>query len=183
MKWIIGLGIFFVLVLMLIAPYNNMVGLKADAEKKASNIEVQQQRRFDLIPQLVGAVKGSMKQEQKVFGDIANARTKYAGAPSGSAEKVEAANQYEGALARLLVVMENYPQLKSIDRIADLQTQIEGTENRISQVRQDYNDSAQAYNLATRTFPNMIFAGIFGFKEMPLFAQKVGADAVPNVEL
>lgn len=185
--FLIGLGIFALIVLMfvgsVIGSYNNLVGLRVQAQTKAAQVETQQQRRFDLIPQLVGAVKGSMKQEQAVFKAIADARTKYAGAPSGTPDKIAAANQYESAFARLLVVMENYPQLKSIDRIGDLMVSIEGTENRISQARQDYNEAAQEYNRTRQSFPTMIIAGMFGFNDMPLFQGKAGSENAPQVNL
>src|SRR3990167_3703067 len=95
--------------------YNGLVTQRTEFQTQQGQVETQLQRRFDLVPNLVGAVKGAMKQEQAVFSAIADARTKYAGAPAGSKEKVEAANQYKSALGRLLVIMENYPQLKSID--------------------------------------------------------------------
>src|SRR3990167_6184705 len=174
------LGILGFIALSLMGLYNGLVGKRAEVQTQRAQVETQLQRRFDLVPNLVGAVKGAMKQEQAVFSAIADARTKYAGAPAGSKEKVEAANQYESALGRLLVIMENYPQLKSIDTVQDLMTQLEGTENRVSVARQRYNEAVQVYNVSIRTFPTNLLAGMFGFTEEPLFQAVEGAQTAPK---
>jgi LemA protein len=147
-----------------------------------SQVETQYQRRFDLIPNLVEATKGTMKQEQKVFGAIAEARTRYSGAQTGG-EKVEAANQMESALARLLVIMENYPQLKSNETVQQLMAQLEGTENRIAVERRRYNEVVQDYNTTIKRFPGALFAGMFGFDAKPYFNSEEGADKAPKVDL
>ncbi len=181
--FLITFGVIFVLALWVMGSYNRLVNLQTEAQTQQAQIEAQLQRRFDLVPNLVATVKGAMNQEQAVFKAIADARTRYAGAAAGTPAKVEAANQYEGALARLLVVMENYPQLKSIDRVQDLMVSLEGTENRISVARQRYNESVRDYNRATRTFPSSIFAGMFNFEQLPLFEAQSGAGTAPKVEL
>src|SRR5581483_572720 len=140
------------------------------------------QRRHDLIPQLIGAVRGALGQEQKVFGDLAKARENYAGA-STPTDKVAASNQEGAALSRLLVIVENYPQLQSIQAVQDLQTQIEGTENRINQARHDYNGVVNEYNTSIRRFPRSLLAGIFGFDKKPLFSATTESRDVPTVDL
>lgn len=184
--FLITLGIIGVIVLMfigwIIGSYNGLVQLQNEAQTQQAQIETQLQRRFDLVPNLVSSVQGAMSQEQAVFKAIADARTRYAGAPSGTPEKIDAANQYESALSRLLVIMENYPQLRSIDRVQDLMVSLEGSENRISVARQRYNESVRDYNLRRRSFPTMIIAGIMGFQEMKLFEAQTGAENAPKVE-
>lgn len=185
--FLIGLGVFFILsaifISSLVGTYNGLINSRANVIEAQAQVETQQQRRFDLVPQLVGAVRGTLKQEQVVFKAIADARTKYAGTSSGSSERVEATNQYESALARLMVVIENYPELKSNERVADLMVSIEGTENRISVARQRYNEIATIYNKEIKQFPTMIFAAMFGFQEQKLFAGQAGSENAPEVNL
>jgi LemA protein len=121
-------------------------------------------------------------QEQEVFGQIARARQNYAGANT-VAEKDEATDEFSSAISRLLVIMENYPQLRSNDNVRDLQVQLEGTENRIGQARRDYNGVVRDYNVTIRRFPRSLLAGMFGFDRKPLFeAEEVSRDA-PTVDL
>jgi LemA protein len=185
-RWLIPVavvaGVFFLIVLPLIASYNGMVNKQQAVDQKFADLDATLQRRHDLIPQLVGAVKGVLGQEQKVFGDIAQARTHYAGATSDT-DKVAAANQEGSAIARLLVIMENYPQLQSAQNVQDLQTQIEGTENRINQARQDYNAVATQYNTSIRRFPRSLLAGMFGFDKKALFSASTESRDVPTVDL
>lgn len=171
----------FSIVSALAGSYNNLVGLRESARTELSQVETQLQRRFDLVPNLVATVKGAMKQEQAVFGAIAEARTKYAGAPAGSSEKLQAANQYESALGRLLVVMENYPQLQSIGTVKDLMVSLEGTENRIGVARQRYNENVKGYNQTLQTFPTNIIGGMFGFTQMSRFESVDEAKVAPVV--
>jgi len=163
--------------------YNGLVTQRTEFQTQQGQVEAQLQRRFDLVPNLVGAVKGAMAQEQKVFKDIADARTHYAGTPAGTPEKIEATNQFEGALSRLLVIMENYPQLKSIDTVQALMTQLEGTENRISVARQRYNEAVQPYNNSVQMFPGNIIAGMLGFKYQPFYKGQAGSEFAPRVDL
>lgn len=167
----------------LVGLYNNLVTLEQDVENKQAQVEVVLQRRFDLIPNLVNSTKGVLKQEQTIFTEIANARSRYAGATSGSNEKVDAANQLESSLSRLLVIVENYPTLKSDQTVKDLMTELAGTENRISVERQRYNDSVTVFNKQVKLFPTNIFAGMFGFEAKTLFVAVEAANNAPTVEL
>ena len=175
-------GIVAVIVLYGIVSYNGFVRMDTAVDNQWAQVETQYQRRFDLIPNLVSSVQGVLKQEQKVFGDIAEARTRYSGASTVS-EKVAAANQVESALARLLVVMENYPQLRSVEAVTNLMTQLEGTENRISVERKRFNDSVATLNAATKRFPSNLIASIFGFDAREYFEAAEGAEKAPKVEL
>jgi LemA protein len=161
--------------------YNKMVTANEGVDNMWAQVETQYQRRFDLIPNLVESVKGAMVQEQKVFGDLADARTRYAGAQTVS-EKAGAATQVESALARLLVVMENYPQLKSIETVQTLMVQLEGTENRISVERKRFNDAAMAFNVMIKRLPAKWFASIYGFSEKAYFEAASGAENAPAVK-
>ncbi len=161
--------------------YNKLVTASETVDTQWAQVETQYQRRFDLIPNLVNSVKGAMQQEEAVFSAIADARTRYAGAPSVDA-KAQAASEVESAFARLLVVMENYPQLKSIDTVQTLLAQIEGTENRISVERGRYNDDVRIYNLSVRRFPGSMVAGLFGYDVKAYFQAAAGSDAAPTVE-
>lgn len=173
---------FLVIILSLIGSYNGLVNRQADVDKAVADLEVQLQRRFDLIPNLVSAVKGAMAQEREVFDSIAEARTRYAGAKSSS-DRLEAAVDVEQALGRLLVVVENYPQLASLQNVRDLQVDLAGTENRVAQARRVFNESATSYNVAIRRFPRSIIAGMFGFERYDLFEADQGADKAPEVDL
>lgn len=185
-KGLIAIGV-IVLVLVVVGIamsgyYNSFISKSRAVDNQWAQVETQYQRRFDLIPNLVEATKGTLKQEQKVFGEIADARTRYSGA-STPAQKVAAANQMESALSRLLVIVENYPQLRSNATVQQLMAQIEGTENRISVERRRYNDAATDYNTSISRFPGVVFAGMFGFKEKPLFKSQIGAEKAPKVDL
>lgn len=163
------------------SSYNSLVTLNVAADTQWKQVETQYQRRFDLIPNLVESVKGIMKQEQTVFNDIAEARTQYSGAVTAD-QKAAAASQVEGALGRLLVITENYPQLKSSDTVQSLMTQLEGTENRISVERTRFNQTIQSYNLKVMKFPSSIMASIFGFGERQYFNATSGAENAPAVK-
>lgn len=172
---VLVLGIFFW------TTYNKLVTTNEKVDSQWAQVESQYQRRFDLIPNLVESVKGVMSQEQKIFGDLAEARTKYSGAISPE-QKAEAANQVEGALGRLLVIMENYPQLKSSDNVQTLMSQLEGTENRVSVERMRYNETVQSYNLMIKRVPTRWIAGMFGFSERSYFKSEQGAEKAPKVD-
>lgn len=168
---------------MLAGTYNNLATKRVNYETALSDIETQLQRRFDLVPQLVQSTRGTLNQEQEVFGAIAQARTQYAGAKSGTPDKLEAASEYQSAIARLLVVMENYPVLQSNDTIRDLMVQLEGTENRISVARIRYNEVAKEYNATLVRFPTNIIGGMFGFEKATLYESQPGAEFAPVVDL
>lgn len=176
---LIVLAIIVILGLYVWSTFNGLVKIRENAVAQFQQVETQYQRRFDLIPGLVESVKGVMQQEQTVFKDLADARAKYSGAQSVN-EKVEATGQVESALSRLLVIVENYPTLKSSDVVRDFMTQLEGTENRIGTERQRYNDTVKTYSVAISTFPRVIFAGLFGFEALEYFQSTEGAEnAVP----
>ncbi|MEY2968888.1 MAG: hypothetical protein RIQ64_1515 [Actinomycetota bacterium] len=171
-----------VILLMFITSYNGLVNKETRVDQTSADLEVQLQRRFDLIPNLVSAVQGAMAQEKDIFTQLAEARSKYAGASSGD-DRIAAAGQLESALGRLLVIVENYPELTSLQNVRDLQVQLEGTENRVAQARRDYNEATTSYNRAVRAFPRSIVAGMFGFDKRQLFTAVEGADTVPTVDL
>lgn len=162
--------------------YNRLVTANEAVGNQWAQVEVQYQRRLDLIPNLVESVKGAMGQEQKIFSDLAEARTRYAGA-STVTDKVAAANQVETSLGRLLVVMENYPQLKSMDTVQTLMAQLEGTENRVSVERGRFNDQVKSYNVMIKRLPTNIIAGMFGFNVKDYFRAASGAETAPKVDL
>ncbi|MFA6428239.1 MAG: LemA family protein [Candidatus Buchananbacteria bacterium] len=182
-KWLIGIAIVVVIIAVwLVGAYNNFIKLDQEAQAQWAQVESQYQRRFDLIPNLVASVQGILKQEQAIFGMIAEARTRYAGA-QGVENKVQAANQLESALSRLLVVMENYPTLKSNENVQTLMVQLEGTENRIAVERGRYNELVKIFNVSVTKFPSNVLARIFGFSAKGFFESTVGAEIAPQVKL
>jgi LemA protein len=185
MKGFIWLGVILVIVLAIGAGiwgmYNSLVTKEQAIEGQWAQVETQYQRRYDLIPNLVNSVKGYMTQEKTIFEDIANARSRYAGATTTD-EKAIASGEVEGALARLLAIMENYPNLRSIEAITSLMDELAGTENRISVERRRYNEIVLDYNTAIKTFPRNMLAGMFGFSAHEYFESVTGADEVPKVE-
>lgn len=183
----LGLIIVGALVLIALVVSMSFIGTRNDlvTEQQAvrgqfSQVDVALQRRADLIPNLVETVKGFAKQEQAVFGQIAAARAQMAGARSPQ-EKIDANNQLSGALSRLLVVVENYPQLKSSEHFQSLMNQLEGTENRINVERRKYNQVVEKYNTDLQLFPKNMVAGMFGFTPEPYFKADEAAKVVPKV--
>ena len=182
MTGIIIVVILVVIAVVLIGMYNSLVQLRVRCDSAWSDIDVQLKRRHDLIPNLVETVKGIAKQEQTVFGDIAKARSQLlsAGTPS---EKIAANQQLDGALGRLLAIVENYPQLKSNENFLRLQDELAGTENRIAVERKRYNDALQDYNTYIQKFPANIFARWAGFKpNEAYFTATEGSRQVPKVD-
>jgi LemA protein len=161
--------------------YNRFVGQEESIKAQWAQVENQLQRRNDLIPNLVETTKGVAQQERDVFGQIAESRAKLAGARSPQ-ETIQAANEQSAALARLLVVVENYPQLRSNETFNRLMDELAGTENRIAVERMRYNERVQEYNTARRQFPSNITASLFGFNEYPLFNAPPEAERVPRVD-
>ena len=161
--------------------YNRFVGQEEAIKAQWAQVENQLQRRNDLIPNLVETVKGVAQQERDVFGQIADSRAKLAGAQTPE-QTIQAANEQSAALARLLVIVENYPQLRSNEQFARLMDELSGTENRIAVERMRYNERVQEYNTSRRQFPANVTAGIFGFKEYPLFNAPPEAERVPRVD-
>ena len=160
----------------------NTLVTKNEAVKSAwSQVDIVLQRRADLIPNLVETVKGYAQQEQTVFGDIAKARSALLSAGSPQ-EKIAANSQLDGALGRLLLIVENYPQLKSNENFLRLQDELAGTENRIAVERKRYNDTLQDYNTYVQQFPTNIFAGWAGFKRNDAYFQaSEGSRVAPKV--
>jgi len=183
-----GLIVIIILALIALVAFGQYVSVrntlvtKNEAVKSAwSQVDIVLQRRADLIPNLVETVKGYAQQEQTVFGDIAKARSALlsAGTPQ---DKIAANGQLDGALGRLLLIVENYPQLKSNENFLRLQDELAGTENRIAVERKRYNDTLQDYNTYVQQFPNNIFAGWAGFKANPAyFAATEESRQVPKV--
>ena len=186
---LIALGVLGVIVLAVLMGFGSYVSArnqmvaKDQAVKEAwSEVSNQMERRADLIPNLVETVKGFTKEESTVFGDIANARAGMLNA-QGPAAKIAANGQLDGAIGRLLLLTENYPQLRSSDQFMRLQDELSGTENRIGVARKRYNDAIQDYNTYLLQFPNNIWAGMSGFKENDAyFKASESARTVPGVK-
>nr|WP_263312989.1 LemA family protein [Mammaliicoccus sp. Marseille-Q6498] len=167
--------------LIMIGPYNRLVGLEEESDKSLSNIDNQLQRRVDLIPNLVSTVKGYTKHEEKVFKDVSDARSKLAGAKSPQ-DKAEANGEVNSSLSRLIAISEKYPDLKADKQFTGLRDELAGTENRIAVARKDYNESINQYNRATRSFPSSIVAGLFNFDKKEYFQAKGEAKEAPQVD-
>jgi LemA protein len=182
---LIAAGIVVVLVVVLFSffkgTYNSFVRLDEAVKSSWAQVENQLQRRFDLIPNLVETVKGFAKQEQNVLVEVTNARARVGGAQTVP-DKISANNELSGALSRLLVVVERYPELKSNENFLRLQDELAGTENRISVERRRYNEAVQAYNVGIRSFPANLLAGLFGFAKADFFDAPAAAQAAPQVK-
>jgi len=161
--------------------YNRFVQMDVGIKAAWSQVENQLQRRYDLIPNLLETVKGYAKQEKDVLVEVTNARSKVGGAGTVP-DKIAANNELSGALSRLMVVIERYPDLKSNQNFLKLQDELAGTENRIAVERMRYNDAVKIYNQAIRTFPANLVAGMFGFKEAAFFEAPKDAKATPQVK-
>ncbi len=173
-------AVIVIAVIGIVGTYNSLVSLQAGVEEKESAISTQLQRRSDLIPNLVSTVKGYAAHEEEVYTAIADARSKLAGA--GTVEEMAQANgELSSALSRLLVVVENYPELKANENFTALQDELAGTENRITVARNDYNTAAKEYNVKIRRFPNNLFAGMLGFEKVDYFEADSNAQSVPEV--
>jgi LemA protein len=179
------IGVLLLVVFMVFGSYvsarNQMVAKDQNVKSMWSEVDVQLERRADLIPNLVSTVKGFTKEESTVFGDIANARAGLLNA-QGPAAKIAANGQLDSALGRLLALTENYPQLRSSDQFMRLQDELSGTENRIAVARKRYNDALKDYNTYVLQFPNNIWAGMAGYHENnAYFTASPSAQAVPQV--
>jgi len=170
--------------------YNNLVTMREQVNRDWSNVENVYQRRSDLIPNLVSTVKGYAAHEQETFTRVTEARSKATSVTIDAANMTEEdlkrfqalQGEVSSALSRLLAVAENYPDLKANQNFLELQAQLEGTENRIAVERRKFNETATSYNTAIKTFPTLIFAGWFGFKERPYFEAQAGSETAPKVE-
>ena len=169
--------------------YNGMVSDQEAATTALANVEATYQRRADLIPNLAKTVQAYAKHEKETFAAVVKARAAATqlklDADNVTPDKLKAFQDAQGelsqALGRLMVVAENYPELKASDNFRSLQVQLEGTENRINEARQKYNDAVQTYNKSVRTFPNVIFARLFGFDKMTKFEAASGAEKAPEL--
>ena len=183
-KVLIVIGIVLLLVgFWFFGTRNSLVSLKEDVEMQQSQIETTLQRRNDLIPNLVATVKGYANHEEAVFTEIADARSKLAGSiESGDMESISEANTaLDSALSRLLVISENYPDLKASEQFIALQDELAGTENRIAVARQYYNEKLNTYNTKVQKFPSSIVAGMSGYYPMEYFEADESAKEVPTV--
>lgn len=165
----------------LVGNYNTLVTTKEAVDQKWAQVDNQLQRRNDLIGSLVETVKGTAIQEQEVFGKIADARAQMSGAHSPD-EKIAAGQQMDGALGRLLVVIENYPQLKSNEAFLGLMDELAGTENRLATERMRYNEQVQIYNVLVKRFPTNLYASVFHFVEAKYYQIPESARQVPKVD-
>lgn len=188
---LIGIVAFVILIGgWLMSGYNDMVELDENVNREWSQVENQYQRRLDLIPNLVNVVKGYASHEKETLEGVIEARAKATQTtidPSNMTEEQLANFQksqdgLSGALNRLMVVVEKYPELKANENFLQLQAQLEGTENRITVARKGYNDAATIYNKKVRRFPNSMLAGIFGFSVRPQFKAQEGAESAPTVQ-
>jgi len=188
--WVIAGAVIVVIVLWAISGYNGMVSMDERVENQWSNVETQYQRRADLIPNLVNTVKGYATHEQQTLQNVVKARSEATQVkvdptnltPEKMAEYQKAQGNISTAIGRLLMVAENYPDLKANENFKELQSQLEGTENRITVARKDFNDSAKEYNTAIRRFPKNILASIFGFEKKAYFEAESGAEKAPEVK-
>lgn len=174
-------GLVVVLGIALISANNNLVSMEAEVDAALANIDTNLQRRADLIPNLVNTVKGYAAHEKEALDSVTEARAQLAGA-STVEEKAAADSQLTAALNNLLVIVENYPDLKASANFTQLADELAGTENRIAVARRDYNTAVQNFNTAIRKFPNSLVAGLFGFTQKDYFQASDGAENVPNVE-
>lgn len=166
---------------MIFSSYNGLVSMNENVTGKWAQVENQLQRRNDLIPNLVNTVKGYANHETEVFKEVSDARAKLGGAKT-VAETSAANNEMNSALSRLLMVAENYPELKSNTNFIQLQDELAGTENRIAVARKDYNDAVQSYNAKIKSLPASLYAGAFGFSARDYFKADEAAQKVPQVK-
>ena len=177
---IIVVAIVIVLVMLFASSYNSLVSKEEEVDNKLADISVQLERRADLIPNLVSIVKGYASHEQSVIDSVTTARENLVNASSAE-EMAEANQELTTALNNLLVIVENYPDLKSNENFIQLQDELAGTENRIAVARSDYNDAVKDYNKTIKSFPKNILAGMFGFEEKEYFEAKDSSSDVPEV--
>jgi LemA protein len=189
-KWLIPVGIIVVLILFAVSSYNGLVSVQADTKTAWSKVESAYQRRNDLIGNLVKTVQGAADYEKGTLTAVIEARSKATSitidptnvTPAQMAQFQQAQEGLKGSLSRMLLTVEQYPELKANQNFLELQSQIEGTENRINVSRDRFNDAANLYDIKTRSFPSVIFAKMFGFGEIARFKSEAGAEKAPEVE-
>ncbi len=174
------IAIVVIIAIFLVGSYNGLVSKSEAVDTGLSNLDVMLERRADLIPNLVSTVKGYTSHETEIINSITDARTKLMNANSVE-EKSNANNELSSSLNALMVVVENYPDLKSSQNFIQLSDELAGTENRIAVARKDYNDAVKDYNLKVKTFPGNILAGMFGFEQKQYFEAKESSREVPSV--
>ena len=191
-KWLIPgiiVGALILIAAIILGGYNGLVGQRENVNRSFANLQSQYQRRADLVPNLVNTVKGAANFEQETLTEVTEARAKATSinidpskaTPQQLAQYQSSQGELSQALGRLLAVTENYPELKAVAGFQDLQVQLEGTENRISVARNDFNAAASGYNARIQTFPTNITAGIFGFDKFTYFEAEDGAKNAPDV--
>ena len=188
-KWI-WIGVVAVVAIFFYVTYNGFVNKEEGVNAAWSNVETQYQRRADLIPNLVNTVKGYAAHESQTLGEVTEARAKATSinlsagelTPERLAQFQQAQADVRSALGRLIAVAESYPDLKANQNFIELQSQLEGTENRIAVARKDFNDAARKYNVAVRRFPSNLVAALFGFDQKPYFEAAEGTETAPQVE-
>ena len=190
LKWIVPVAIVVIVIMWAVGAYNGMVTLDEGVQGKWADVETQYQRRADLIPNLVSTVKGYAAHESETLESVVKARSEASSVKVDPenltteklAEYQKAQSGVSSALGRLMVIVEKYPDLKANQNFLELQSQLEGTENRINVARRDFNEAAKNYNTVIRSFPKNIFAGMFGFEKKAYFEAEKGAEAAPKVE-
>lgn len=188
--WLIAGAVVLIILFWGVSGYNGLVGQDEAVDNKWANVETQYQRRSDLIPNLVSTVKGYAKHESETLEAVMAARSQATQVkidpsnctPQQLAQYQKAQGYVTTALGKLLAITENYPDLKANQNFLELQSQLEGTENRINVARKDFNDAAKEYNVAIRRFPKSILAGMFGFEKKNYFEAEAGAEKAPKVE-
>lgn len=178
---IVVVVVVLIIVFSLFGSYNGLVSMREEVKTQYSTMGSQLQRRADLIPNLVNTVKGFSMHEKDIIDSVTDARAKLAGTTTPE-QRISAETELSGALSRLLVVVENYPDIKADANFRQLSDELSGTENRINVARKDYNDAVKAYNTRVLSFPTSILANMFGFEQAPYFEVTPGAEAVPEVK-
>ena len=178
---LIVLAVLAALLFWVWTEYNGLITAKGAVDGSWAQVETQYQRRMDLVPNLVNTVKGAASFEQETLTQVTQARTNWLSADNRG-EQIGAAEDFDSALARLLVTVESYPQLQATQAFRDFMTQLEGTENRISTARRDFNEAVRSYNVRTQRFPTNILAGMFGFDAEQYFDAAEGSEDAPSAD-
>lgn len=184
--WVFILAAVVLFAFWVMSTYNGLISADQGVSTSWSQVETQYQRRFDLIPNLIGIVEGAAEFEQSTLLAVTQARTNWLNTQADSSaspqDQIAAAQNLDTAFSRLLVSVESYPTLTATEGFKTLQVQLEGTENRIAVARQDFNSATASYNLLVKRFPGKLVAALFGFDEKPLFEATTGAETAPSVE-